>query len=74
LKQKKITIIPNVENKVFKNRESFLDYISKKLVFSFKHGRFFLLDKQFKAEEAFAKLSRKLNGSPRQLFLNPAYL
>jgi transcription-repair coupling factor (superfamily II helicase) len=32
-KQKKITIIPNVENKVFQeNRESFLDYISEKTV------------------------------------------
>ena len=32
-KQKKITIIPNVENKVFQeNRESFLDYIAERTV------------------------------------------
>ncbi|MDI6032381.1 transcription-repair coupling factor [Flavobacterium sp. LB2P84] len=73
--QKKITIIPNVENKVFQeNRESFLDYISEKTVIFLQNTEDFLsqLDKQFgKAEEAFAKLSQEIKrSSPEQLFLN----
>ncbi|MFV8371568.1 transcription-repair coupling factor [Flavobacterium sp. LB2P74] len=73
--QKKITIIPNVENKVFQeNRESFLDYISEKTVLFIQNTEDFLsqLDKQFgKAEEAFAKLSQEIKrSSPEQLFLN----
>nr|WP_315178744.1 transcription-repair coupling factor [uncultured Flavobacterium sp.] len=73
--QKKITIIPNVENKVFQeNRESFLDYISEKTVIFIQNTEDFLsqLDKQFgKAEEAFAKLSQEIKRStPEQLFLN----
>ncbi len=76
-KQKKITIIPNVENKVFQeNRESFLDYISEKTVIFIQNTEDFLsqLDKQFsKAEEAFAKLSQEIKrSSPEQLFLNQA--
>ncbi|TDE00009.1 transcription-repair coupling factor [Flavobacterium sandaracinum] len=75
--QKKITIIPNVENKVFQeNRESFLDYISEKTVIFIQNTEDFLLqlDKQFgKAEEAFAKLSQEIKRStPEQLFLNQA--
>jgi transcription-repair coupling factor (superfamily II helicase) len=75
LQQKKITIIPNVENKVFQeNRESFLDYISEKTVIFIQNTEDFLaqLDKQFgKAEEAFAKLSQEIKRStPEQLFLN----
>ena len=75
--QKKITIIPNVENKVFQeNRESFLDYISDKTVIFIQNTEDFLsqLDKQFgKAEEAFAKLSQEIKRStPEQLFLNQA--
>jgi transcription-repair coupling factor (superfamily II helicase) len=75
--QKKITIIPNVENKVFQeNRESFLDYISVKTVIFIQNTEDFLLqlDKQFgKAEEAFAKLSQEIKrSSPEQLFLNQA--
>ncbi|MFV8365471.1 transcription-repair coupling factor [Flavobacterium sp. XS1P27] len=75
--QKKITIIPNVENKVFQeNRESFLDYISEKTVIFIQNTEDFLsqLDKQFgKAEEAFAKLSQEIQrSSPEQLFLNQA--
>ena len=75
LQQKKITIIPNVENKVFQeNRESFLDYISEKTVIVIQNTEDFLLqlDKQFgKAEEAFAKLSQEIKRStPEQLFLN----
>ena len=74
-KQKKITIIPNVENKVFQeNRESFLDYISEKTVIFIQNTEDFLdqLDKQFaKAEEVFAKLSQEIKRStPEQLFLN----
>jgi transcription-repair coupling factor (superfamily II helicase) len=73
--QKKITIIPNVENKVFQeNRESFLDYISEKTVIFIQNTEDFLsqLDKQFgKAEEAFAKLSQEIKrSSPEKLFLN----
>ena len=73
--QKKITIIPNVENKVFQeNRESFLDYISEKTVLFIQNTDGFLsqLDKQFaKAEEAFEKLSKDIkHATPEQLFLN----
>ncbi|MFV8368884.1 transcription-repair coupling factor [Flavobacterium sp. LB2R40] len=75
--QKKITIIPNVENKVFQeNRESFLDYISEKTVIFIQNTEDFLsqLDKQFgKAEEAFAKLSQEIKrATPEELFLNQA--
>ncbi|PRZ26327.1 transcription-repair coupling factor [Flavobacterium granuli] len=74
-KQKKITIIPNVENKVFQeNRESFLDYISEKTIIFIQNTEdlFAQLDKQFaKAEEVFAKLSQEIRRStPEQLFLN----
>jgi transcription-repair coupling factor (superfamily II helicase) len=73
--QKKITIIPNVENKIFQeNRESFLDYISEKTVIFIQNTEGFLsqLDKQFaKAEEAFEKLSKDIkHATPDQLFLN----
>jgi transcription-repair coupling factor (superfamily II helicase) len=75
LQQKKITIIPNVENKFFQeNRESFLDYISEKTVVFIQNTEYLLsqLDKQFaKAEEAFEKLSKDIKHStPEQLFLN----
>jgi transcription-repair coupling factor (superfamily II helicase) len=74
-KQKKITIIPNVENKVFQeNRESFLDYISENTVVFIQNTDNLLaqLDKQFtKAEEAFSKLTLEIKRStPEQLFLN----
>ncbi|HEY4617349.1 MAG TPA: transcription-repair coupling factor [Flavobacterium sp.] len=73
--QKKITIIPNVENKIFQeNRESFLDYISEKTVIFIQNTEDLLsqLDKQFaKAEEAFEKLSKDIkHATPEQLFLN----
>jgi transcription-repair coupling factor (superfamily II helicase) len=73
--QKKITIIPNVENKVFQeNRESFLDYISEKTVIFIQNTEdlFSQLDKQFtRAEEAFEKLSKDIkHAAPEQLFLN----
>ncbi|WP_016990690.1 transcription-repair coupling factor [Flavobacterium sp. ACAM 123] len=74
-KQKKITIIPNVENKVFQeNRESFLDYISEKTLLFIQNSEdlFSQLDKQFdRAEEAFEKLSKDIkHATPDQLFLN----
>ncbi|PBJ11426.1 transcription-repair coupling factor [Flavobacterium sp. ACN6] len=72
---KKITIIPNVENKIFQeNRESFLDYIAEKTVIFIQNtdGLFSQLDKQFaRAEEAFEKLSKEIkHAQPEQLFLN----
>lgn len=74
---KKITIIPNVENKLFQeNRESFLDYIAEKTVVFIQNtdGLFSQLDKQFaRAEEAFEKLSKEIkHAAPEQLFLNQA--
>ena len=74
---KKITIIPNVENKMFQeNRESFLDYIAEKTVIFIQNtdGLFSQLDKQFvRAEEAFEKLSKEIkHAEPEQLFLNQA--
>lgn len=74
-KKKKITIIPNVENKVFQeNRESFLDYISEKTVLFIQNAENLLyeLDKQFgRAEEAFEKLSKDIkHATPEQLFVN----
>ena len=76
-KKKKITLIPNVENKAFQeNRESFLDYISEKTVIFIQSTEDFLLqlDTQFvKAEEAFDKLSVDIkHATPDQLFLNQA--
>ncbi|KDN55243.1 transcription-repair coupling factor [Flavobacterium seoulense] len=73
--KKKITIIPNVENKVFQeNRESFLDYISEQTVICIQNTEdlFAQLDKQFaKAEEAFEKLSKDIkHATPEQLFLD----
>ncbi|WP_406844960.1 transcription-repair coupling factor [Flavobacterium soyae] len=72
---KKITIIPNVENKIFQeNRESFLDYIAEKTILFIQNtdGLFSQLDKQFtRAEEAFEKLSKEIkHAEPEQLFLN----
>ena len=74
---KKITIIPNVENKLFQeNRESFLDYIAENTVIFIQNteGLFSQLDKQFaRAEEAFDKLSKEIkHAAPEQLFLNQA--
>ena len=73
--QKKITIIPNVENKIFQeNRESFLDYISEQTVLFIQNTEDLLaqLDKQFaRAEEAFEKLSKDIkHATPEQLFLD----
>ena len=74
-KQKKITIIPNVENKFFQEeRESFLAYISPKTTI-FVHNTEILfnkLDRFFeKATTEFQKLNSEIKHlSPAQLFLN----
>ena len=76
-KQKKINIIPNVENKFFaENRESFLDYINPKTTI-FIHNTeslFSKLDKFFeKAGVAFEKLSKEIkHAQPEDLYLNQA--
>ncbi|HLA56926.1 MAG TPA: transcription-repair coupling factor [Flavobacterium sp.] len=74
-KQKKITIIPNVENKFFRDkRESFLEYISKETVMFIQNPEllFTQLDKLFdKASESFGKLDATVTHiSPEELFLD----
>jgi transcription-repair coupling factor (superfamily II helicase) len=72
---KKISIIPNVENKFFEeNRESFLEYISEKSVVFIQNTNNLLeqLDKAFeKATEAFEKLSKDIkHAKPEEIFIN----
>ncbi len=72
---KKITIIPNVENKFLQEtRESFLKYInSKTVIFSKDLNRVFhSIDKNFeKAKENFSKLSEEIkHATPEELFVN----
>jgi transcription-repair coupling factor (superfamily II helicase) len=74
-KLKKISIIPNVENKFLQeNRESFLDYINEKTVLVIQNTELLgqQLDKLFdKANEAFEKLSKDIqHAPPEDLFLN----
>ncbi len=74
-RQKKITIIPNVENKFFQeNRESFLEYINPNTVIFIHHTENLLskLDLLFeKAGLAFDKLSKEIqHAKPEQLFVN----
>ncbi|MBP6001201.1 MAG: transcription-repair coupling factor, partial [Flavobacterium sp.] len=74
-KLKKISIIPNVENKLLQeNRESFLDYINEKTVLVIQNTELLgqQLDKLFdKAHEAFEKLSKDIqHAPPEELFLN----
>ena len=74
-KLKKVSIIPNMENKFFEeNRESFLDYISEKTVLFIQDTDFTgqQLDKLFdKATEAFSKLDATVNRLvPEELFVN----
>ncbi|MEG3655789.1 transcription-repair coupling factor [Arenibacter palladensis] len=78
-KVKKITIIPNVENKFLdENRESFLKYISPNtLIFSKNLSLLYArLDSFFeKAEEAFTKLSKEIkHAKPQELFTNSELL
>ncbi|WP_395043708.1 transcription-repair coupling factor, partial [Flavobacterium sp.] len=74
-KQKKISIIPNVENSFFEeNRESFLDYINEKTVLFVQNTDLLCqqLDKLFdKATEAFSKLEATIKHvQPENLFIN----
>lgn len=74
-KQKKITIIPNVENKFFQeNRESFLDYISENTILLVQNTGllFSKLNKLFeKSQEIFDNLKSTVNHvPPEQLFLS----
>lgn len=74
-KQKKITIIPNVENKFFQeNRESFLEYINNQTVIFIQNTEllFSKLDKLYaKAADIFENLNATVNHvAPEQLFLN----
>lgn len=74
-KLKKISIIPNVENKLLEeNRESFLDYINEKTVLFIQNTEALgeQLNKLFeKANEAFGKLSTDIkHAKPEELFVN----
>lgn len=74
-KQKKITIIPNVENKFSQeNRESFLNYINPKTILFIQETELVLsqFDKLFeKATEVFGKLSGDIkHATPEELFIN----
>lgn len=74
-KVKKISVMPNVENKQLEEvRDSFLHYISSKTVVFIKNLDLFgaQLDKLFaKADEAFQKLSEDIkHGKPEELFCN----
>ncbi len=74
-KQKKITIIPNVENKFFQeNRESFLNYINEKTVLFIQNTDllFSKLDQLFnRATEVFGTMDATVKHvAPEELFLN----
>lgn len=74
-KQKKIAIIPNVENKlVQENRESFLDYIHPKTVLLLQNTTVISsqLDLLFeKATAAFSKINSEIQfAAPENLFVN----
>lgn len=78
-KVKKITIIPNVENKFMQeSRESFLKYISPNTVVFEKNPTLIYdrIDAFFaKAEESFAKLSGELkHAEPKELFVDSTLL
>lgn len=74
-KQKKITVIPNMENKFLnEKRESFLEYINEKTVLFIQNteGLVSQLDTLYtKAIDAFEKLSKDIKHAvPEELFLN----
>ena len=74
-KQKKITIIPNVENKFFQeNRESFLNYINEKTVLFIQNTDllFSKLDQLYnKATDIFSTMDATVKHvAPEELFLN----
>ncbi|OIQ19273.1 MAG: transcription-repair coupling factor [Flavobacterium sp. MedPE-SWcel] len=72
---KKITVIPNVENKFLQEkRQSFLEYINEKTILFVQNTEAMLsqLDRLYdKAGEAFEKLSEDIkHAEPEELFLN----
>jgi transcription-repair coupling factor (superfamily II helicase) len=74
-KKNKITVIPNVENKLLsEKRESFLEYINGKTVLFIQNTDALLaqLDTLYgKANEAFEKLSKDIkHATPDELFVN----
>ncbi len=76
---KKISIIPNVENKFLdEQRESFLKYSKQKTVVFFKNADLFFSridDFYSKAEEAFKTLSTDIkHAEPKELFCNSTLL
>ncbi|WP_166960261.1 transcription-repair coupling factor [Yeosuana marina] len=76
---KKISIIPNVENKFLdEQRESFLKYSKQKTVVFFKNADLFFSridDFYSKAEEAFKRLSTDIkHAEPSELFCNSLLL
>ena len=78
-KLKKVSIMPNVENKTLQEkRESFLKYISSKTVIFTKNKSLLSgnLDKFFqKAEEAFNDLSKEINHTkPSELFCDGNFI
>ena len=78
-KLKKISIMPNVENKTLEeNRESFLKYISSKTVIFAKNIDLLAgnLDKFYvKAEEAFQNLSKEIkHAKPKELFCDGNFI
>ena len=78
-KLKKVSIMPNVENKTLQeNRESFFKYISSKTVIFTKNSALLKgnLDKFYqKAEEAFHDLSKEINhAKPAELFCDGAFI
>ncbi len=73
-KQKKIAIIPNIENKFFQeNRESFLDYVPKNTIVFIQNTELILsvLEKLFtKAEDVFKNLNATIQHvAPQKIFL-----
>lgn len=76
--EKKINIIPNVENKMLEEqRQSFLDYISEKTVVFAQNTELLgsQLDKLFeKAQDAFGKLSKDINhAKPEDIFIDQKF-
>ncbi len=75
-KQKKIAIIPNVENKFFQeNRESFLEYIAQNTIVFIQNTELLTskLEKLFdKAEDIFKNLNATIQHvAPEKIFLQP---
>jgi len=78
-KMKKVSIMPNVENKTFEeNRESFLKYISSKTIVFIKNIDLLVgnLDKFFqKSEEAFKDVSKEIkHAKPSELFCDGNFI